>query len=318
MKPEIARLPRMISKRVFLRRAALAGALPILAPLAGCQAPDAGEPLWTAKPLTQPGEYTLGIEGPACDREGNIYAVNYQKEQTIGRTRPDGKSEVFVELPGKSTGNGIVFDRAGIMFVADYVEHNVLRIDPRTRQVSVFAHNSLMNQPNDLAIAPDGTLFASDPGWKTGDGQLWRIDRDGSTHRLASGMGTTNGIEVSPDGRTLYVNESVQRNVWAFTLTRERTLAEKRLLRKFEDHGFDGMRADVDGNLYITRHGGGVVAVVSPQGELLRTIPVLGSKPSNLCFGGPDGRTVYVTEVEHTRLVSFRTDRPGLAWKRWR
>lgn len=296
----------------------MAAAAASMAPLSGCQTLASNEPLWTAQPLTQPGEFTLGIEGPACDREGNIYAVNYQKEQTIGRTRPDGQSEVFVELPGKSTGNGIVFDRAGIMFVADYVEHNVLRIDPRTRQVSVFAHNSLMNQPNDLAIAPDGTLFASDPGWKTGDGQLWRIDRDGSTHRLASGMGTTNGIEVSPDGRTLYVNESVQRNVWAFTLTRERTLADKRLLRKFEDHGFDGMRADVDGNLYITRHGGGVVAVVSPQGELLRTIPVLGSKPSNLCFGGPDGRTVYVTEVEHTRLVSFRTDRPGLAWKRWR
>ena len=308
----------MISKRAFLRRTALALMVPAAVPMGGCQSAAVNEPLWTAKPLTQPGEFTLGIEGPACDREGNIYAVNYRKEGTIGRTRPDGTSEVFVELSGKSVGNGIVFDRAGTLFVADYTEHNVLRIDPRTRKVSVFAHQSKMNQPNDLAIAPDGTLFASDPGWKTGDGQLWRIDLDGSVHRLAEGMGTTNGIEVSPDGRTLYVNESVQRNIWAFALTAERTLSNKRLLRKFDDFGFDGMRADVDGNLYVTRHGAGLVVVISPQGELLHSVSVLGSKPSNLCFGGPDGRTVYVTEVEHTRLVSFRTERPGLAWKRWR
>ena len=57
--------------------------------------------------------------------------------------------------------------------------------------------------------------------------------------------------------------------------------------------------------------------IVSPTGRELREIDVLGSKPSNLCFGGPDGKTVYVTEVEHTRLVTFRTEVPGLAWKRW-
>lgn len=147
---------------------------------------------------------------------------------------------------------------------------------------------------------------------------MWRIDRDGRVTRLAEGMGTTNGIDLSPDGRTLYVNESVQRNLWALTLGPDRRLTGKRLLRQFPDHGFDGMRVDVDGNLYVTRHGKGVVAVVSPDGEVRREVPVLGSKPSNLCFGGPDGRTVYVTEVEHTRLVAFRADRPGLAWQRWR
>lgn len=130
-------------------------------------------------------------------------------------------------------------------------------------------------------------------------------------------MGTTNGIEVSRDAQTLYVNESVQRNVWAFRITRSGELTDKRLLRRFPDHGFDGMRLDVDGNLYITRHGKGTVVVLSPQGEILREIDVLGTRPSNLCFGGPDGRTVYVTEVDHQRIVEFRVDRPGLAWQRW-
>jgi len=92
-------------------------------------------------------------------------------------------------------------------------------------------------------------------------------------------------------------------------------IKDKRLLKQFADYGFDGMRCDVDGNLYVTRYGKGVVAVVSPQGEVIREIDVLGKNPSNLCFGGPDGRTVYVTEVEHTRIVKFRVDRPGQAWQ---
>lgn len=269
------------------------------------------DPLWVARPLTRIGEFTAGIEGPACDRAGNVYAVNFAREGTIGRVTPDGKGEVFVDLPKGSVGNGIVFGKAGEMFVADYTGHNILRIDPASKKVTVHAHNDGMSQPNDIAIAADVTLYASDPNWKESTGQIWRIDPDGKTTRLAAGLGTVNGIEVSPDGKTLYCNESVQRNIWAFPINDDKTLGEKRLVRKFEDHGFDGMRADVDGNLYVTRHGKGTVVKLSPAGEILREIDVLGKSPSNLCFGGPDGRTVYVTEVESTRLVRFRVDRPG-------
>jgi sugar lactone lactonase YvrE len=275
------------------------------------------EKLFVATPLTAEKAFTPGIEGPACDATGNIYVVNFARQQTIGKITPDGKGEVWVTLPGKSTGNGIVFDRKGMMYVADYVGHNVLRIDPATRKITVFAHNDNMHQPNDLAIAPDGTLYASDPDWGKSTGQVWRIDRDGKTALVARNMGTTNGIEVSPDGKTLYVNESVQRNIWAFDIGRDGALSKKRLLKKFDDHGFDGMRCDVDGNLYVTRYGKGTVAVVSPSGNVLREIGVLGAAPSNLCFGGPDGRTVHVTEVTKQRLVQFRVDRPGLAWQRW-
>ena len=118
----------------------------------------AEEALWTAKPLTEEGSFTEGIEGPATDREGNIYAVNYARQHTVGRTTPAGKSEVFLELQNGSIGNGIRFDRAGMMYIADYTNHNVLRVDPKTRKITVFAHEDRMNQPNDLAIAADGTL----------------------------------------------------------------------------------------------------------------------------------------------------------------
>jgi len=276
----------------------------------------AEESLFIAQPLTAENSFTIGIEGPACDARGNIYAVNFERQQTIGRVTPDGKGEVFVELPGKSVGNGIVIGRDGTMFVADYVGHNILRIEPKARAVSVLAHDDRMNQPNDLALAPSGDLYASDPNWKENTGQVWLANTTGKLSLVATNMGTSNGIEVSPDGKTLYVNESGQRNVWAFTIASDGSLTHKRLVKKFDSHGFDGMRCDVDGNLYIARHGKGTVVKLSPAGEVLREVDVLGSKPSNLCFGGPDGRTVYVTEVEHRRLVQFRVDRPGLAFGR--
>jgi gluconolactonase len=273
--------------------------------------------LWVATPLTKDKEFTAGIEGPACDRDGNIFAVCFGKDQTIGKITPQGRGEIWLTLKDKSAGNGIVFDKAGQMYVADYGAHNVLKIDPATKKLTVFAHEPKMNQPNDLAIAPNETLWASDPNWGNGTGQVWRVSRDGKVTLAADKMGTTNGIEVSPDGKTLYVNESVQRNVWAFDITADEALANKRLLKQFPDAGFDGMRCDVDGNLYISRYGKGTVAVLSPKGEIVREIDVLGESPSNVCFGGPDGRTVYVTEVKHQRLVQFRTDKPGLAWQMW-
>ncbi len=276
------------------------------------------EKLFVATPLTQPGEFTPGIEGPACDAQGNIFAVNFKEQKTIGRVTPDGKGEVYVTLPNGSVGNGIRFDpHNGNMFVADYTNHNVLQIDAKTRKVKVFAHESQMSQPNDIALAGNGTLYASDPNWGESNGRVWKIDTQGQVTLVADKMGTANGIEVSPDGKTLYVNESVQRDIWAFDIKADGTLDNKRLFKKFPDHGYDGMRCDVDGNLYISRYGKGTVVKVSPAAEVLQEINVLGEKPSNVCFGGPDGRTVYVTEVEHTRLVQFRVDRPGLSWKRF-
>ncbi len=271
-----------------------------------------------AIPCTADKLFTTGIEGPACDRRGFVYAVNFQKQGTIGRVRPNGQASVFVDLPAGSIGNGIRFGPDGMMYVADYPKHNVLQIDPRKRTVRVFAHDEKMNQPNDLAIDSNGVLYASDPNWGNGTGQLWRIDRDGTTTLLAKDLGTTNGVEVSPDDKTLYVNESVQKNVWAFPILDDGALGMKRLVRQFPDHGFDGMRCDVDGNLFITRHGKGTVVKMQADGKILAEIDVLGKSPTNLCFGGPDGCTVYVTEVEHQRLVKFRVDRPGLAWQRWR
>lgn len=280
--------------------------------------PAWGEDLFKAQPLTDPALFNGGIEGPACDAAGNLYAVSFgEGRRTIGKVTPQGAAELFVTLGEGSAGNGIRFGKGGLMYVADYTGHNILEINPVTRSIRVLAHEPAMSQPNDLAIDSSGILYASDPDWATKTGRIWRIDPDGGTHLLASGLGTVNGIEVSPDGATLYANESEQRGLWAFPIRPDKTLGPRRLVRQFPDFGFDGMRCDVDGNLYVTRHSKGTVVKLSPGGGILQEIDVLGSKPSNLCFGGPDGRTVYVTEVEHTRVVTFRVDRPGREWKQF-
>ncbi len=298
----------------LIRPAAL---LPLLA-LAACASPPPPvdqAPLYQAQDVVADGVFRSGIEGPATGPDGALYAVSYQRDGTIGRiplAGPDaGQPALFVELPAGSTGNGIRFDPDGRMYVADYSGHQILRVDTLTRAVDVFARLPDAHQPNDIARAPDGTLYASDPDWKNGDGQLWKIDALGEVTLLEDGMGTTNGVEVSPDGKQLYVNESVQRNVWRYDIGHDGGLSNKKLMIHFAEHGLDGMRTDVRGNLYVARYDAGTVAILSPAGDLLRQVELKGRKPTNVAFGGADGRTVFVTLQDRGAIESFRSEFPG-------
>ena len=127
-------------------------------------------------PELQPGWVWLCGAGPGDPGLLTLHAVNALRQGTIGRVTPLGAGEVFLQLPAGSIGNGIRFDANGFFYVADYTQHNVLRVDPTSRDVTVFAQNSDMNQPNDLAINAEGTLYASDPNWQAETGQIWRID----------------------------------------------------------------------------------------------------------------------------------------------
>jgi len=259
--------------------------------------------------------FTQGIEGPAVDAQGNLYAVSFGTDGTIGIIDKKDNAQLFVKLPEGSTGNGIRFDRKGFMYVADYSGHNVLKIDPATKAVSVYAHSDKMNQPNDIAIAKSGVIYASDPNWKDSTGNIWKVATDGTVTLLEANMGTTNGIEVSADEKHLYVNESVQRKVWKYDIdVKTGDVKNKRLLIEFPSHGLDGMRCDEKGNLYIARYAAGEVTVVSPHGTVVERIKLKGQKPTNVAFGGADGKTVYVTLQERGAIETFRTERAGREW----
>jgi len=107
------------------------------------------------------------------------------------------------------------------------------------------------------------------------------------------------------------VNESEQRNVWAYDLSPEGEISNKRLFAKMEDFGMDGMRCDMKGNLYITRHGKGTILILSPEGETIKEVKLKGTKPSNIAFGGPEGKTCYVTVQDRGYIETFKTEHPG-------
>ena len=264
----------------------------------------------TSTDFTEEHLFTTGIEGPAVDASKNLYAVNFEKEGTIGIVDENGNASLYVTLPNASVGNGIRFDKEGNMFIADYVNHNVLLIAEGTKEVTVYAHHEELNQPNDLAIAPNGTLYASDPNWAASTGKLWKVT-DKGFELMEAEMGTTNGIEVSPDGKLLYVNESAQRNIWVYDIDDHGDLQEKRKFFQFEDFGMDGMRCDNQGNLYVCRYDAGKVVVFSPEGKIIREIILTGKKPTNIAFGGKDWKQCFVTMQGRGCFETFMAVNPG-------
>jgi len=280
--------------------------------LLGCAQQNKIAETFKASTFTPEKSFTSGCEGPAVDKNGNIYAVNFLKEGTIGKVTPEGKPELFVELPHGSTGNGIRFDSRGNMYIADYTGHNVLKVDMATKKITVHAHEPTMSQPNDIAIDSKDRIYASDPNWKEKTGRFWRVDTDGKVTLLDS-LGTANGIDLSPDEKILYVNAG--REIWAYDLSNDGEVSNKRKLIEFPDFGVDGMRCDVKGNIYIARFGKGTVAKITPQGTIEKEVTLTGKKPTNVAFGGKDGRTVYVTLMDMGNIESFRVDEPGREWQ---
>jgi signal peptidase len=282
---------------------------------------------------TNPPEYPAGIEGPAVDAAGNLYVVNFKHKGSIGRLRPGAaNSEPFTPLPDGSIGSGIRFDGAGRMYIADHQQHNIFVIEPGSTEPRKYfeAHRNpdnrpQFNQPNDLAIARDGTLYASDPKFGDGTGRIWRITRGpdglgrGAIMSSARVMGITNGLDLSPDNKTLYVSESQFKrahrptrpaSIWAYRIDGT-ALADPRPVFEFPDGDADGLRVDTDGRIFVARPNHGTVALVTPDGHSEDKVTLHGNGPTNLTFGGPDGRDVYVTQSDGGFIERFRTDRPG-------
>lgn len=241
------------------------------------------------------------------DANGNLFAVNFEKQGTIGKVNTStGTVELFVELSNGSIGNGIRFNKDGDLLVADYVNHNVLKVNASTKEISTYATNTTLNQPNDIAIMSNGILFASDPKWSNSSGNLWRVDVNGTFVLLEKDMGTTNGVEVNPDNNLLYVNESAQQKLWVYDLSEKGEVSNKRLFFESpnETGQMDGMRCDEKGNLYVTRNGKGEITVLSPEGKVIQIIQLQGQKPSNITFS-KSGKKCFVTLQDKKWIETF-------------
>jgi sugar lactone lactonase YvrE len=300
-----------------------------------------GEELFVSERLTKPKLFTSHIEGPAVNADGDLFVVNLNipgagdQGGRIGKIKKaTTHPEPFTTLPNGGIGNGIRFDLQGRMYVADFKQHLIHVIEPGSMSAERYFPPSpnttgqpAFNQPNDLAIARDGTLYASDPK-RDGTGRIWKITRapDGTvsgavmTSTSPRQQGKTNGLDLSPDNTTLYVSESRVGNshpaqIFSYRIDGLKLTDETRVM-KFDQGDVDGLRVDTDGRIFFARPDAGEVAILVPPGSpgaAQKPVATLGRAPTNLTFGGADGRDVFVTQADKDKLFveRFRTNRPG-------
>ena len=242
-------------------------------------------------------------EGPAADRHGNVFFTD-QPNDRILKWSVDGKLETFLQPCGRS--NGLFFDHQGhLLACAD--EHNQLwSIAPDGEHTILIGssgyQNKRLNGPNDLWVHPNGGIYFTDPFykrryWDRGPTEqdvqaVYYLPPDRSADALArvvSDLVQPNGIVGTPDGRKLYVADIGGRKTYRYDIGANGKLRNKQV---FCDMGSDGMTIDSLGNIYLTGKG---VTVFNSRGEQIEQIPVDGGWTANVCFGGRDRKTLFIT-----------------------
>lgn len=256
-------------------------------------------------------------EGPAFDRFGNLFFVNWLTSSIV-RLAPDGTTEEWFNTGGIPA--GLAFHRDGSLYVADEGDaiHGVLRLS-RERQRSVVVDHyrgQPLNGANDLVFDRDGTLYFSDPWGSSREkpiGGFYRLLADGQLEQLDTGLAFPNGVAVAPDGSAVYLAETSHNRILRYAMGPDNRIGPREVWAHLDgDPGPDGMAFDADGFLYVAHFNGGRVDVLAPDGRLAGGIPVPGPQPTNVAFGGPDRRTLVITEVATGALYQVRMRVPGL------
>jgi len=250
-------------------------------------------------------------EGPAFDRNGNLFIVNVDTGD-ISKISPEGQVKTFVNTGGAP--NGAKFHKNGDLYVADR-QKGIIAISPdgKIRVIVDQYQGKRFNGPNDLVFDSKGNLYFTDPHGSSAEnpfGCVYRFSSSGEITCLASGLAFPNGLVLSKDEKFLFVTNTRKNRVLRYVLDPPvRSYVFSQLSGGW---GPDGMAFDVAGNLYVAHYGGGDVIMINPKGIILERIPVGGLFPTNVAFGGSDRKTLYVTEVETGSVYRFNTDYPGL------
>lgn len=275
---------------------------------------------------TIPGSVRHGapfLEGPASDANGNIYFTDVAND-LIHRLGTDGRVSPFRQ-PGTSPA-AVTFDTQFRLLATEGTPGRITRTDLKTGRVEVLAdsyNGKPFVRPNDLTLDRQGRIYFS------AGGEVYRLDTDGRVTRIAVSplVQGSNGLVISLDDRTLYLVEQNQaanlpRRIRAFDLSPGGNLSNPRVFHDFyPGRGGDGMAIDVEGNLYVaagmnelrntseTLDNKAGIYVFSPKGALIRMVPIPADTLTNLCFGGPDLKTVYVTSGN--RVFKFKNETAG-------
>ncbi|MBN1343845.1 MAG: SMP-30/gluconolactonase/LRE family protein [Phycisphaerae bacterium] len=250
-------------------------------------------------------------EGPACDKEGNVLFTD-QPNDRIMKWGVDGKLATFMQPCGRS--NGLCFDGKGnLLACAD--EKNQLWLIGPDKKVTVLVErylDRLLNGPNDLWVRPDQGVYFTDPFYKRPYWKRDTMEQDGQcVYYLAPGrrellrviddLKQPNGIIGTPDGKTLYVADIGDKKTYSYKIHPDGQLSDRRLLC---EQGSDGMTIDDEGNVYLTGKG---VLVFDKTGKQIEHIDVPERWTANVCFGGKDRRTLFITACKGLYAIKTRT-----------
>jgi len=249
-------------------------------------------------------------EGPAVDKNGNVYFTDQPNDRII-KWSPDGQVSTFLSPCGRS--NGLYFDKKGILLACADDKNELWAIDMKGgHKVLVKDYKGkLLNGPNDLWVAPWGGVFFTDPlykrpYWNRGpmeqEGQcVYYLSPDYATvTRVADDLVQPNGIIGTADGKTLYVADIGDKKTYAYDVSKEGVLSNKRL---FCEMGSDGMTIDEQGNVYLTGKG---VSVFNPAGEKIKQIDVPEGWTANVTFGGKDRKTLFITASDSVYTLQMQ------------
>jgi len=250
-------------------------------------------------------------EGPAVHPDGYLVFSDIPAD-TIYALR-DAGPEVFRRPSGQA--NGLVFDGGGRLLACEHANRRVSRTEPDGTVTPLATHyqGKRLNSPNDLVVRSDGAVYFTDPpyGVRPEDRELpfagvYRVGTDGAITLLADDFVKPNGLAFSPDETVLYVADTDRGWLRAFDVRADGTLADGRVFARTEPSGGlrpDGLKVDVRGNVYVAGADG--IVVFDSEGRPLETI-ALPERPANLVFGGPEGRTLYITARSEVYSVTAR------------
>lgn len=240
-------------------------------------------------------------EGPVWSYEGFLLYSDVPVDRMHKWTPGAGDTEAGTE-PGGAYGRA--FDTEGRLYTCEFRQRRVTRTDKKGR-VEVLAarfEGKRLNAPNDIVVRRDGDVYFTDPAFGSQEDAkeldfygVYRITPKGELEAIGRWKTRPNGIALAPNGRTLYVSDSDRRTVRAYDLDGKGAASNERVVIENIPGVPDGLRTDVNGNLYVAAN---AVLVYSPPAaggaKLLGTVP-LPEPPSNLAFGDADLETLYIT-----------------------
>jgi gluconolactonase len=255
------------------------------------------------------------LEGPSFDRDGNFYCVDVITGRIYKLTR-DGRFDILAEYDGWP--NGLKIHRDGRIFVADY-KNGVMLLDPVNGKVTPYlvrANLERFKAINDLFFAANGDLYFTDQGL-TGlhdaTGRVFRVRANGQITCLIDNVPSPNGLVMNHDETILYVAVTRGNCIWRIPFTRGGDVAKVGLYIQMSGGGGpDGLALDDQGRLVIAHVGMGSVWVFDAHGEpVYRIKSCAGMATTNVAFGGPDNKTLYITESESGSILTAQLDVAG-------